>query len=430
MKKKLATLGFLLIALATFAQRFEEPKMKIEDFDSLHVKVGADFAMQYQGLKQTADNTPLVPLGYGINFPTANFNINGYLAPGIKVNLVTYLASRHHQDTWVKGGYLLVDALPSLNSDLINSIMQYTTIRVGVMEPNYGDAHLRRSDNGNVIRNPFVGNYIMDAFTTMPAAEIYFRNNGIIGMLAVGTGTLNQSLVGFNAATKAYIPYNVYDELAYYGKIGYDKQLNEDLRIRATLSGYHTANNHSGSLYNGDRAGSRYYLVMTPAKGLASDVDVTANPGTGNWGPGSTDKDNNVMLNLFTKFKGLEFFGTYEKIGGTKAGTGDLFDMSQYAGELIYRFGKDEMFYGGARYNMVYNNRWGDPMYTNAKTDRLGGGYVNGKSIGRSQVSAGWFITKNVLVKAEYVFQRYNKFPVYGNNATFHGGMVEAAISF
>ncbi len=43
----------------------------------------------------------------------ANLDMNIQLAQGIRVNLVTYLSTRHHNDTWVKGGYLPVDASPS-----------------------------------------------------------------------------------------------------------------------------------------------------------------------------------------------------------------------------------------------------------------------------------------------------------------------------
>ena len=43
------------------------------------------------------------------------------------------------------------------------------------MEINYGDAHFRRSDNGNALYNPFVGNYIMDAFTTEIGGEVYLK---------------------------------------------------------------------------------------------------------------------------------------------------------------------------------------------------------------------------------------------------------------
>ncbi len=51
--------------------------------------------------------------------------------------------------------------------------MNYLTLKVGVMELNYGDEHFRRSDNAEVMNNAFVGNYIMDAFTTAPGIGGY-----------------------------------------------------------------------------------------------------------------------------------------------------------------------------------------------------------------------------------------------------------------
>ena len=54
-------------------------------------------------------------------------------------------------------------------------LMQIATLRVGHLEINYGDAHFRRSDNGNALYNPFVGNYIMDAFTTEIGGEVYLK---------------------------------------------------------------------------------------------------------------------------------------------------------------------------------------------------------------------------------------------------------------
>ena len=60
--------------------------------------------------------------------------------------------------------------------------MEIVTVTVGHFEINYGDAHFRRSDNGNAIYNPFVGNYIMDAFTTEIGAEVYLEADGVIAM--------------------------------------------------------------------------------------------------------------------------------------------------------------------------------------------------------------------------------------------------------
>jgi hypothetical protein len=410
MKKKITIFIALVLSVVAYGQQFEESIGNEEQPDKVKVRVGADFAMQYQGLEHHADSN-LIPLGKGINLPTANLIIDATLADGIQVNLTTYLSSRHHVEAWVKGGYLLLDKLPFIKSDFVTKAMDYLTFKAGVMEINYGDAHFRRSDNGNVIRNPFVGNLVIDAFTTAPAFEVLFRSKGILLMGAITTGSLKPALTGYSAGTKTYTPYYMGEELAYYGKAGYDKQLSDDFRIRATVSGYFCANHHFGSLYNGDRTGSRYYLVMNRVKNSATDVDPASNHMSGQWGPGLTDKDNSVMVNLFTKYKGLEFFGTYETVTGTPSFGGNEFTYSQYAVEAIYRFGKEENFYGGARYGDAVNN-------TDMSVDRL-------------QISAGWFMTKNIVIKAEYVDQNYTDFTtLYGANAGFEGFMLEAGISF
>ncbi len=408
MKKQLLfILSGLIFSLAVQAQ-FEEPKLDPSGFEKIQVRVGADFAMQYQLLNHYADST-LIPLGKGFNLPTANLITEAVLSPGIKVNLVTYLSARHHNEAWVKGGYLLIDALPFLKSDAVDRIMEKMTVKVGDMEINYGDAHFRRSDNGNVIHNPFVGNYIIDAFTTQFAAEFMYRSNGILLMGAVSNGTLKPSLTGYSASS-GYTAYNTAKELAWYWKAGYDKQINDDLRLRLTVSGYHNPKHHFGSLYYGDRTGSRYYLVMNRAKNSPDDVDITKNHLSGNWGPGLTQKDNSLMVNLFTKYKGLEFFGTYEKFKGTLlSGAGSEYD--QYAAELIYRMGSAEQFFGGIRYNNAWNNL--------------------DQSVSRLQAVAGWFMTESIVMKLEYVNQDYTDFiSSYGAEAGFKGLMFEAAISF
>jgi hypothetical protein len=409
MKKQFTVLLFLIIAISSFGQKFEETVPVIENLKKPQVQIGGDFAMQLQFLKHHADSA-LIPLGKGVNIPTANLNLNTILADGIEVNLTAYLSSRHHPDTWVKGGYLLLDKLPFIKSDFVTKAMEYMTFKVGVMELNYGDAHFRRSDNGHVIDNMFVGNYVMDAFTTAPAFEALYRNKGILLMAAVTTGTLDPTLVGYNTYSKTYTPYYIGKELAFYWKAGYDKQINNDFRVRATLSGYHASNNHFGSLYDGDRTGSRYYLVMNLKTNSSGDVDPTVNHMSGNWGPGFTDRDNSLMLNLFTKYKGLELFGTYETVNGTPAFGGVSFKYTQYAMDGLIHFGKDEQFFGGARYDYVKDN-------TNQSIDRV-------------QITSGWFLIPNILIKAEYVNQNYNNFTKYGANAGFKGPMIETTVSF
>lgn len=396
-----------VISLSLNAQ-FEEPQLKGQDFNKMKVRVGADFAMQYQLLNHYADSA-LIPLGKGFNLPTANLVVESLLAPGIKVNLTTYLSARHHNETWVKGGYLIIDELPFVKSESIGKLMDYVTLKVGDMDINYGDAHFRRSDNGHVTSNPFVGNYIIDAFSTQIAAELMFRSNGLLLMGAVSTGSLKPGLAGYSASS-GYVAYDTHKELAFYWKAGYDKQVTDDWRVRLTVSGYHSPDNHFGSLYNGDRAGSRYYLVMNRVTNSANDVDITKNHMSGRWTPGLLRKDNSLMVNLFSQFKGLEAFGTFETVKGTTLGGGSI-AYSQYGAEGIYHFGGQDQFYGGVRYNKAWNQA--------------------DQSISRIQVAAGWQMIEYVLIKLEYVNQKYNGFiSDYGADAGFKGVMLEAAISF
>ena len=409
----------LLIAEAFFLSltvsgQFEPPQDKGEGFEKLKVKVGGDFALQYQVLKHEADSA-LIPLGTGFNLPTANLNIDVDLARGVKLNLITYLSARHHNEAWVKGGSLIFDELPFLKSYGIDNVMDYLTVVIGDMELNYGDAHFRRSDNGNVTRNPFVGNYIMDAFTTAPALEVMFRNKGIIAMGAITTGSLRQDLVRFS--NNAYTKYDAHKELGFYWKLGIDKELKEDICTRLTVSGYHIPEkNHNSTLYYGDRAGSRYYLIMNTQNFLATDADIKSNHTSGNWGPGIGTKNNSFMVNLFGQAKGFELFGTFETAKGLYA-SGKEYKFNQIAAEGLYRFGGQRQFYGGLRYNMVTGD-----------TDTAAPG---DQSVNRIQLGAGWFILETTVLKVEYINQQYTDFIAdFGADAGFSGIMIEAAISF
>lgn len=122
------------------------------------------------------------------------------------------------------------------------------------------------------------------------------------------------------------------------------------------------------------------------------------------------------MINLFTKIKGIEFFGTYETTTGNYA-SGDKYKFSQFGIEGLLRFGKQQQLYTGARYNFVKGN-------TNTTLDEF-------RTVNRIQLAAGWFILKSTVLKVEYVKQNYNDFIAdYGADAGFDGVMIEAAISF
>ncbi|MGB8192401.1 MAG: hypothetical protein WCF67_10805, partial [Chitinophagaceae bacterium] len=52
--------------------------------------------------------------------------------------------------------------------------------------------------------------------------------------------------------------------------------------------------------------------------------------------------------------------------------------------------------------------------------------------INRVAMAGGWFLTKNILLKGEYVMQKYKDFPVsdYRNGGKFNGYVVEAVVGF
>lgn len=405
-----------LTAMPTFAQQpemqyyrpagqaglnvFETPKDNSVPFTGVKVRVGGDFALQFQGLDHSAKDT-LLTLGKNFNLPTANLNIDVQLADGVRMNLVTYLSSRHHNEAWVKGGYVQIDKLDFIKQDFLKGFMDIATIKVGLDEINYGDAHFRRSDNARAIYNPFVGNYIMDAFTTEAFGEVNIQTGGFIGVLGVSNGNLNQSV---NVGTKEL-------SASIYAKLGYDKQLNDDLRVRVTGSFLSSPGYDNGTyLYKGDRTGARYYYVMVPDGGAD-------NFRSGRFAPSFT-KFTSFQINPFVKFKGLEFFGIYEMVSGDVSETVVGGSYTQIAGELLYRFGQKEQFYVGGRYNMV-----------SGKNDEN----ASDQNISRMNFGAGWFMTDNVMIKAEYVQQTYAGDGFIGTTyeeGKFNGFMLEAAIGF
>lgn len=380
---------------------FEAPKDTVSTFDGVKVRVGGSSTLQFQAVDhENSGAVELIPIGDNFNLATANLDLDVALAKGVRMHLRTYLSSRHHPEPYVKGGYFQVDNLDFISPGLLEEAMKYLTIKVGHMENNYGDAHFRRTDNSQAMHNPFVGNLIMDAFTTEVGGEVYFQKNGFIGMFGLSNGKLNQA-VNNPETTGASI----------LAKLGYDSQVNEDLRLRLTGSMYSTNKSARTYLYSADRAGSRYYLVMEDV-----DASTSGNFRSGRYNPGFNNEITAFMINPFVKYKGLEFFGTFETASGKTDAETDDRNATQLAGELIYRFGNNENFYLGTRYNTVNSD---DPSGSEVTIDRF-------------QLGGGVFLTKNILAKIEYVNQQYDG---YDTTSIFHDGefkgvLLEAVISF
>ena len=373
---------------------FEAPKEAGTSFDGLYVRVGGDFAIQFQGLSQSNDADNLIELSNNFALPTANLNLDVQLAEGMRMHLRTYLSSKHHNEAWVKGGYLQMDQLDFISEGFLAEIMEFTRFRFGMDEINYGDTHFRRSDNAQAMYNPFVGNFIMDSFGTEPFGEVTVLKSGFIGVVGMSNGRLNQS------------PTEGDDGVAMYAKVGYDSQVNDDLRVRLTGSVYNSTDAGTRDyLYNGDRAGSRYYNILETEES-ASDFLPRFNPGFA--------YQTAFQVNPFIKFQGFELFGVVEMSQG---GPEDAGSYTQLGAEALFRFGNNENFYVGGRYNTVNGEATdGGPS----------------QEISRINVGGGWFLTNNVMTKVEYVTQSYDGAGFTGTfaGAEFSGIVIEAIVSF
>lgn len=447
---------------------FETQKTE-KEFDGVKTTIGGGFTQGFQTLNHTnsaqikmagtpaVDNNGLYRIRPGFNLASANLLLKTELADGVALNMELYLAARHHNETWVKGGYIQLDKLPFLKLDFVDNIMKYTTIKMGQMDVNFGDSHFRRSDGGNTILNPFVENYIVDAFATEIGAEFDVNYNGFVGVLGLTNGLLKGNINVLDPTYSDKVAPN--DSVISLGKnnpslvfkLGYDKQLTDDLRVRLTGSAYMNQGAASNTLFSGDRTGSNYVGVIDYVANSTSQFT------SGRYNPGFSDKVTAYACNLFLKYNimdglAVESFSSLETANGRSRTetTGDR-KFTQIASDLIFRFGNEENFYVGARYNTVTADQYNgsalvaltqvtpaSPTYTGApaittKVDfaaRPKGMYE--VTINRLAFSAGWFVTKNVMAKVEYVNQDYKNF-LYNDirsNANFNGIVAQAVIGF
>jgi len=390
---------------------FETTKEPGVEYTGFKLDFNAAFTSQVQNLDHRTTASPnvlptgananqLADIGFGFNNSGANLALTAQLAPGIRVTLTSYLSSRHHNETWVKDGYIQIDQSP-IDWAPAKMLFEIATIRIGHMEINYGDAHFRRSDNGNAIYNPFVGNYIMDAFTTEIGAEGYLKIGSGIAMAAVTGGEIRGTVLTPGQRGPAFI-----------GKLGFDHQVNSDLRMRLTGSMYKTKKALNNTLYGGDRAGSRYFWVMENTAATES-----GNFTSGLINPGFRNRVTALQVNPFVKFRGAELFGVIERAKGRANAEAADRTWNQFAVDAVYRFMADEKLFVGARYNRVEGALLG---------------IANDVGAERYQVAAGWFILPGLMMKGEYVSQEYFGYPSANvrNGGRFNGMMLEAIVAF
>jgi hypothetical protein len=408
-KKYISVAITIMVLLPLASAQTDIARFGISDKDSVTVSISGEFALQFQALSHS--NEPdtfaanqlndIVP---GFNNATGNLGFTVQLYDGIVSFIDIYLSSEHHSDMWMREGYIEINKLKMFNSNTIDNIMDYITIKAGQMEVNYGDLALRRSDNGDVQKNPLVGNYLIDANTTEIAAEIYFNYKALMIMGGLSGGTTTGDIMKGHG-------------YALYGKLAFDKQLLKDLQFRLSGSVYSVDHSNNPAtfgagtinyLFSGNRSGSRY-------KGL-----FNAATDAGQINPAAGQKIFAYQINPFINIGNLELFGVFEQTkdkdtNGNAPGSPEE-SWTHYGAELVYRIGHSGNLYVAARYNAARQTAGPEK---NANVTRIQGG-------------AGYFLTSNILLKAEFVNQDYNDFSVQSiyHEGNFKGLVLEASVSF
>lgn len=365
-------------------------------------RFGMDFGLRYQALHHKNDNSlqPISKLSYGFTNANGNANADFELSEGITTYIESYLSSEHHREMWMKEGYLFVDKLEMLNSPRVNEIMNFLSFKAGQMEINYGDYHLRRTDNGKAVRNPFIGNYIIDANTTEIAVESMLDLDHWEALIGVSGGTTKGDT-------------NDNHDYGKYSKLAYDTGLVDNKLFRISGSIYSV--NHAGNpklttqnyLYSGNRSGSPY-AGLFDAKTDAGQVL-----------PNTSQDLMAYVFNILFKYKNTELFLDYDVVqdsdpDGADTPVRDKEAWAQYAVDLKYNF--SEKFYSALRYNIADHLK---------KQNKSSNEYV-----GRSQLALGYFLTSSISMKIEYAYQKYYRFEDKFKGGSFSGAILEGAVSF
>ena len=330
----------------------------------------------------------------------------------IQVVFDMYLSSRNHpSQTYGNEGYIILRGVPENLQGLkfLEPVLQKVDIKAGHMLVDFGDAAEHRTNNAIAQKNPLVGNFVIDPNIVSIGAQVSSKPNGRYGWLVgVSNGTTTED-------------WNTGRGLAYNGKLIFYPV--KSLRTSVSYIGTDQSDNPTkaagGSamqMFSGNRSGERYAGVMGGGQA------------PGGVFPQAGEKFSAAQFDVtFDNGSPLELYGHYgvtqdKDINGSAAGTPE--EKWRYvAGDVVYRI--TPALYAAAR-------------YSNASTSMLAGAASNG-TVDRYQIGGGLWLSKNLLVKMEYVNQQYDGFAVgqvvnngiqAWKNPSFSGVISEVSFSF
>jgi hypothetical protein len=378
----LTILAFLTSGMVASQTAIQTPSFKIAQteksrlFMGLHT-VGRFQALDHSDVFSSGDEIASIPAGFQTAWGSVDFLAD--FDNAIQVYFELYLSSRPHSSTvYGHQGYLLVKDVPeNLRSDFLTRIFKTIDIKVGHFEIDFGDYRYRRSDNARTQRNALIGNTVIDPKTVEIGGELSVSTGPVTTMFGVGSGSTTEK---FKNGTG----------ISLHGKVSAD--VTPDITTSASFYRVDHSGNAVkfagswGNLFSGNRSGGPYSGVLA---GGNAPGQVT---------PGQGQKVTAAQFDITWLGRSAEFyshFGFMEDadLNGSAEGT-PRESWTYYSAEGVYRF--SPILYGAVR-------------FSGAKANELASIDSSGL-IYRTQVGAGLWLSKNLLLKAEYVHQGCNDF--------------------
>jgi hypothetical protein len=354
--------------------------LRIGGIEDLSLYMGLQTVGRLQALQQQnvyIAGVKQAGLDPGFQDPFANLSFLASIPDKLDVYFDLYIASRPHPNTmYAHEGYLLFKQLPApFDAGPLGRVFDYVNLKVGAFDLDFGDDNYRRSNNARVQRNPLIGNPVIDPNVEEIGAELYSIKGPIYWLVGVGSGT-----------TTEYFDYG--SSPSVHGKIwGYPLP-----DVRTSISAYHVslggtgAGNQNSDLYAAGRSGEPFSSVFGGGDDPGSiqpqgGKDVTAVEGDATWNHWPFEVYSNVGYTQDSDENGSAPGTPAERwLYGTV--------------EPVYHF--TPAFYVAARYSFGVAN-----AVHGIETD----GWVD-----RIEVGAGYWVTRSLLTKIEYLYQQYHGF--------------------
>lgn len=407
----------LLLALGISAAANAQLKITESETTKLYFTlntVGTAQSLQHQNAYD-AKGVPLAKIEPGFQNAFGDVGFIGKFGKNNEIEVVfdMYLSSRNHpSQTYGNEGYILLRGVPENLKSLkfLEPILKRVDVKAGHFLVDFGDGLQHRSNNAIVQKNPLVGNFVIDPNIVTIGMEVRSK-----------PGSRLQYVIGATNGTTTE-DWNSGRGFSYHGKLAvYPLE-----RLRASVS--YIAADHSDNpnksaggsqiqMFNGNRSGERYAGVLGGGQA------------PGNVFPQAGEKFSAAQFDLTydTDALPVKFYGHYgqtqdKDLNGSMPGAPEE-KWSYYAGQVVVKI--TPTLYGAARYSA-------------ASTSMLAGRKTDGK-VDRIQVGGGFWLTKNLLMKVEYVNQKYDGFragDMVNNNIqawrgpSFNGVVTEVSFSF